>query len=305
MSSDASNRSLEPGRRLLEFGASVLAGDFDSKPFIVRHSLANHPLFELRRLAELARGISQENVEYNSGDVAVSLNPDATPRTGLSVEETIERIEECGSWMVIKNVERDPEYRELMDRCIDEVEPIARKSVSRICRREAFVFVSSPGSTTPYHVDHEHNFLLQVRGRKTINIFDPRDRSVISEEELEDFYSGGHRNLVFRDDLNAKASRFVLVPGNGLYFPVNAPHWVKNGPRVSISFSVTFRSGTTERRSVVYNFNRGIRRLGVVPAPVGQSVWRDAIKYHGFRALRRSGSVLRALSSSGNNRRHP
>ena len=69
----------------------------------------------------------------------------------------------------------------------------------RIELREAFIFVSSPGAVTPFHIDPEWNFLLQVRGRKIIHVFPADDRSLVSEEELERFYSGGHRNLAFRE----------------------------------------------------------------------------------------------------------
>ena len=32
--------------------------------------------------------------------------------------------------------------------------------------REAFIFISSPNTVTPYHMDPEYNFLLQIRGTK-------------------------------------------------------------------------------------------------------------------------------------------
>ena len=44
---------------------------------------------------------------------------------------------------------------------------------------EGFIFVSSPGSVTPYHIDPERNFLLQVRGNKTMHMFDGSDRSLL------------------------------------------------------------------------------------------------------------------------------
>ena len=49
--------------------------------------------------------------------------------------------------------------------------------------REGFIFLSAPGSTTPAHTDPEHNFLLQVRGPKEMNVGafpDPSDRAARS-----------------------------------------------------------------------------------------------------------------------------
>jgi hypothetical protein len=58
--------------------------------------------------------------------------------------------------------------------------------------RKAFIFVSSPGAVTPYHVDFEYNFLLQIRGDKNITVFDAFDRSLLSEVQRERFVSGRH-----------------------------------------------------------------------------------------------------------------
>lgn len=92
---------------------------FDRHPFLVRHRLCDHPLLSLKRLVDLARALPEDRVEYNAGDVPVSLDPTRTPRTGLSIEETIRRIEERRSWMVFKNVEQDPAYRALLNDCLE------------------------------------------------------------------------------------------------------------------------------------------------------------------------------------------
>ncbi len=275
---------------------SIDRADFDAHfgraPFRVRHQLADHPLFALPRLLELARALPPEQVEYNAGNVPVNLRPDLTPHTGLSVEETIERIENCQSWLVLKNVERDAEYGALLAACLARVEEMGHPDATQIDHREAFVFVSSPGSVTPYHVDPEWNFLLQVRGRKRIDVFPADDRALLSEEELERFYSGAHRNLVFEDQFQVKARPFDLAPGEGAHVPVTAPHWVQNGPDVSVSFSITFQTRSSERRGAIYRVNHWLRQRGLRPAPVGASAWRDRLKWATFRALRRLRRVV-------------
>src|SRR5262245_54598305 len=285
--------TVEATTRLLDIDEAEFKRCFDDTPFLLRHNLTGHPLFELPRLVELSKRLT--NIEYSSGKVPIGLKPELTPRTGLSVQETIRRIEECGSWMVLKYVEQDPEYRELLHDCLEEIQRLTRIKAPGMCRREGFIFISSPNSVTPYHLDPEYNFLLQVRGQKAISIFDPRDRDVISEEELENYYAGSHRNLEYRPRLQGRASVFDMTPGKGLYFPVTAPHWVQNGGQVSISFSVTFRSRVSEKRSIVHSLNRDLRRLGLTPTPAGQSEWRDWIKYNGSRATRRSKLILRSL----------
>ena len=282
------------GRRL-EVDEECFRRNFDHSPFLLRHNLEGHPLFELPRLVELSRKLRPGTVEYSSGNVPIGLKPELTPRTGLSIQETIERIQESGSWMVLKYVEQDPDYRKLLDACLDEFQPLTRQLAPGMCRREGFIFISSPNSITPYHLDPEYNFLLQIRGRKAISIFDPTDRSIISEEELENYYYGSHRNLEYLQELQSRASVFEMTPGVGLFFPVTAPHWVKNGDQVSISFSVTFRSSASEKRSVVYTVNRHLRRLGLKPTPAGESRFLDFVKYNGVRVVRRSRRIVRSL----------
>lgn len=279
-------------QHLLEIDADAFRADFDRRGFYINHHLSDHPLFALPRLIELARRLPEHNVEYNAGDVPVNLDPTRTPRTGLSPEETIRRIEECRSWMVLKYVENDPEYGELLHRCLHEVRVHSEQRFPGMCQAQGFVFLTSPGSVTPYHMDPEHNFLLQIRGSKTIHQFDGRDRSVLSEEELERFYSGAHRNMVFKPEYENKAQVYELTPGRGLHFPVTAPHWVKNGAAVSISFSITFRTPDLDRRGILYTVNHRLRQRGWRPTPVGQSGWRDALKCAGFRVWRRTRRLL-------------
>lgn len=277
-------------RNCLDLDGTALRSQFGRRPFLVRHHLISHPLFALPRLVELAKRLPAKSVEYNAGNVPVSLDPAKTPRNGLSPEETIRRIEECRSWLGLRNVEQDPEYRALLAGCVDEVRPFAKGA---IYEPAAFIFVSSPAAVTPYHMDPEENLLLQICGRKQVHIFDPSDRSLLSEEELERFYSGAHCNLVYREAYAPKARTFELAPGAGVHIPLTAPHWVQNGPEVSISFSITMNTKDCYRISHVHGLNARLRRWGLRPSPVGQSALRDALKQLLFRAAARiQGSYL-------------
>lgn len=277
---------------LLDIDGETFRTHFDRKPFLIGHRLGDHPLFELSRLIELARRMPEASSEYNAGDVPVGLDPSQTPRTGLSVEETIRRIVECRSWLVLKNVEQDEDYRDLLGLCLDEVRTHSEALFPGMMKPEAFIFISSPNSVTPYHIDPEHNFLLQLRGSKKLHLFDGRDRSVLTEEELEKYYGGAHRNLTYRSEVQDKAMVFELTPGHGLHFPVTFPHWVRNGDGVSVSFSITFYTPDLDRRRSVHQLNGWLRKRGWQPRPFGQSPWRDGVKYFTARLWRRIRSLL-------------
>lgn len=266
-------------RNRLEINSSEFKVNFNCRPFLIGHHLVDHPLFELPRLVELLKSLPERSIEYNAGDIPMSLDPKLTPRNGLSPEETIRRIEECRSWMVLKDVQQDPEYRVLLDECLSEVRPHSEPLVPGMRHAQAFIFVTSPNSVTPYHIDPEHNFLLQIRGAKTVHLFDGRDRELLREEELEYFYAVKPRNLVFREENRDKAWVFDLQPGYGLHFPVTYPHWVQNQDNVSISFSITFRTPDLDKRRSVYAMNYRWRQRGGKPSPFGKSPWVDTAKY--------------------------
>jgi hypothetical protein len=93
----------------------ALRRDFPHKPFAIRHRLAGHPLLMLPRIAQLAAELPRDLIEYNSGKVAISQNPDSIPSVDLDPVEIVRRIETAGAWMVLKRVENSPEYRALLE----------------------------------------------------------------------------------------------------------------------------------------------------------------------------------------------
>jgi hypothetical protein len=277
------------GGRALELDPDLFRANFNRKPYLMPHNLVGHPSFSLPRLIELAKRLPPEYVEYNAGNIPLGIDWHVTPQTGLSVEETIRRIEECCSWMVLKRVEQDPEYNELLTRCLDDVQALSEPLDPGMGDRAGAIFISSPGAVTPYHMDIEYNFLLQLRGGKTIAVFPGKDRTLLSEEELEDHVTRKDidRNLVYREEYMQKADVFDLKTGSALHIPSHDPHWVRNGPEVSISFSVAFLTRASDRQRVVHQFNHRLRKLGLRPSPYGHSRWRDSLKYTGCRAWRR------------------
>lgn len=105
----------------------------------------------------------------------------------------------------------------------------------------------------------------------------------LSEIALERYFSDADKHIVFKEEYQRKASVFELTPGTGLHFPVVAPHWVRNGDDVSVSFSITFRTPASERQRIVYCANAGLRKRGLNPTPQGASALRDLAKYYAFR----------------------
>src|SRR5258707_976432 len=95
-----------------------LKHDFPLKPFAIRHKLAGHPLLTLPRIAQLAAELPRDLIEYNSGKVTISQDPDAIPSVDLDPVEVVRSIETAGAWMVLKRVENSPEYRGLLEEAL-------------------------------------------------------------------------------------------------------------------------------------------------------------------------------------------
>ncbi len=121
------------------------------------------------------------------------------------------------------------------------------------------------------------SLLLQIQGDKQISIFDRNDREVLSEEEIERFWSVDHNAPRYKPELQHHATVYELRPGNGVHIPVNAPHWVQNGDNISVSLNVNFQYRDAMRANL-YRLNFVLRRMGLRPTPPGASRVKDMVK---------------------------
>jgi hypothetical protein len=264
---------------------------YPERPGRLSHKLLGHPLLTLEALVELGKRLPREHVEYNAGDLPYGIDPEAVGHTGLSVEETIRRIEDCGSWMVLKHVDQDPAYKALLEECLGELAGVIEPVSGRMLTRVGFIFVSSPHAVTPFHLDPEHNVLLQIRGTKTMMIV-PGDEQVVPPEKHEAYHVGGHRNVPWRDDYEAIGHRFDLVPGDAVHVPLMWPHWVKNGPEPSISFSITWKSDWIYQEADARGLNHVLRSAGLKPSAPAPFPHSNAGKAYAYRAIRKAKKVV-------------
>ena len=256
--------------------------NFNRLPFMVSHNLANHPLFELPRLVELAKtlwGIGGGKVLFQEGNISFGQKWEDIPRKAFSFIDGINRIQESGSWVLLKSIQDDPEYKVLVDACMKELSSMTGIDLEKeITWLEGYIFIASPESVTPHHIDHEANVLLQVHGDKNMNVCDPGDRSVLTEEEIENYYMGDLSAARYKEVSSQKAYVFPLSPGRGVHIPSKGPHWVRNGNEFSVSFSVNFCMKEIDLRARVYQFNHYIRRMDLKPSPPGKSALKDRLK---------------------------
>ncbi len=266
-----------------------LTAAYPERSVTLDHGLADHPLLALPALVALAGRMRPGTVEHNLGALPVGVAPQDVPDNGLDPVATLEGIATNGSWMVLKFIEQDLAYARLLDEALAPVEAAIVPATGPMLKREGFVFVSSPGSVTPFHMDPEHNILAQVRGSKTFTVWPAGDPRFAPLAEHERFHAGGHRNLPFDERFLAAGEAHELTPGRAIYVPVKAPHFVRNGPEVSVSLSVTWRSGWSFREQYAHAMNGWLRGRGFHPTAPHRYPADNHLKSLAWRVAQRLG----------------
>ncbi len=262
---------------IVSVDATIARTRFLKSPFVMQHGLADSPLFALPRLIQLAKSLPRDHIEYNSGKVAIGARQHEVPKIERPAEEVIASIETANAWMVIKSVENDPEYRALLAAFVSEANAAAGMKPGDYSDLEGFIFVSSAGSTTPFHVDAEENILIQIKGDKFVRTFDNADRTLVSEEAME-INPSKHRNQVYADWYEQRATLHTLKPGDALHMPYYTPHWVSTGKTYSISMAMTWKTPEVRRQNKIRLMNGSLRGLGLPQDPPGASPAWDTVK---------------------------
>lgn len=267
----------------------------------LRHQLVGHPLMTAQALADLALRIDPEFVRFHDGERSVATNMSSllhTDPTRDSLRKAIDNLHKAKAFVQLINIRSDPAYGALLDELHAELLPFLPERDRALINRDASAFLASPRSVTPFHLDHEQNFLCHLSGPKTFYVWDHRDRSVISEGALETFYRVGKlRDAIYQPDVEPRAQVFELQPGDCIYMPMGAPHAAVTGDDITATFSVLMNTRSSYDLVETYRVNHVMRRFGLSPSPVGDSSVRDSLKRHMLGAAR----VVRDLARG---RRH-
>lgn len=272
---------------LLQFDPATFPALYDREPFGFRHRLSGHPLLQLDALRALALRMPARQVLHRRGIVATDSDFDHAADlhpNGLGLSQTLDALVASGSFVTINNPELDPAYRPLLDELLNEIRCQTELVDPGMAWFASYFFISAPGAVTPFHMDRELNFLVQLRGEKLVKLWSP---AVLTELEKERLF--GRWDLprpALRPEVAASGREFLLRPGDGVHHPFIAPHLVVTGAELSISLAVTFRTARSNQRSAAWQVNHRLRELGLRPAPVGDSPLRDRMKAGALFAAR-------------------
>jgi hypothetical protein len=290
---------VRPTTAVIDAEVGVFQEAFNRRSFAFPHRLANHPLFTIPRLADAAqavldKGDGERFVVFDAKSFEAGTGFGTTSARNR-LPESVRRLPEGRTWLKISSAnEADPDYAEVLRQIIHDISELTgRDLVSEITWSSLTVFMASPGIVTPYHIDHESNFLFQVQGEKDVWLFDQDDRVILSDIEIEKFYAGDAEAARYKPNLRERGTVYHLTPGAAVHHPPLAPHLVRNGDSVSVSVSVGFCMRALDRRAKVYQFNNLMRRVGLRPLRPGRSNLRDRMKAAGLEMATKSNAVSR------------
>lgn len=270
--------------RVVDIDSAAFAGAFARRSVAVPHILVDHPLFTLDAIADLADRLPPESVRRERGNLPLANYGQYVDVGTGPPSATIRDVERTGVRVSLRDIQHAPEYAELINECLDEVEALVAERQGGMTQRAGYLFISCPASTTPMHYDVEHSFLLQIKGVKHVSVASFEDDPAAGQRELDHYIDGEECDF---DAMQAVAVTTRLDPGVGLYLPSYVPHWVETEAGVSISFSIPFYTSYTERAECVYRINRRLRQLHLSPRPLGSSEPVDKTKAAVFRSLQK------------------
>lgn len=255
----------------------------------LRHTFHEHPLMQLPALEKLAHELSATRqcrflAPGTTQDSRFAHGP-AHPE-GREISEVFRRIDEPGTWLALYNIETHPTYRGFLAEVIDCMRPIVEREQGKIFKETGFIFISAPPSLTPFHIDRENNFWLQIRGRKHLNVWDNTDRATVPARAVDAFIvMGTPARAELTPELVGRSHAYDVGPGDGVFFPSTSPHmtrtedsWVRPGDGVSVSIGVNFYTERTRRSAYAHAANLLMRQVGLGARHPGESRALDTMK---------------------------
>jgi hypothetical protein len=288
----------------LQFEDQAFAAAFNVRPFLVKHRLDVHPLFDLDPLAALCRRLPRAQVRYRSGVIPADAEFDTSLdryRGDLTLDDAIEHLESRQAYIAIYNAETDPQYRPVIEGLLGEIAGHTERIEPGLNWYSTYLFISARDSVTPYHMDREMNFLLQIRGTKTVQLWDPHDDEIMSPAQRDRLLAErGEPRPPYDPAFQRKAMTFQLAPGLGVHHPFIAPHLVTTGRALSISLAITFRTRQSDVWTDAHRFNHLIRtRLPIPVGAVGRSGIVDTAKARLVRWTRGARRLARSTRAPG------
>jgi hypothetical protein len=262
--------------------------DFDRHPFRFEHELANHEALKFDSLREIVLSLPREQVFATRADLKIDADFDRA-HIDHAIEHTLEAtladMATTNSYVMVRQPDSHPRLRPILEvlqaELAERIKTLNRSRASgnvRLHDPMLYLFISSPNSVTPFHVDRYSTWLLQLQGEKDVMIWERDDRRTVTEEELEFLFGQPYvKNPTYKSEA-LKPNVVHLKKSEAVHIPFTAPHSVKNGSEVSVSLSFICQTPEALRDANAFRFNYSARRLlGPLSKPLLSSVGKSEV----------------------------
>lgn len=285
------------------FDDDMAQDQLDKAAFKFTHKLMGHPALSLENLARVLPALPSGHVMYSKGLLKLNDDFEATFKerpADRSLEETIENIRVSDSYIMVSQPEIDDSFKSVYRQLIDDVQTLMKKNgvSNTVIDPKLFLFIASPNSITPFHIDRYSTFLMQFRGSKEVTVFPQWDERVVSAANREAYVAYSNTKLPWTEETDQLGTTFTFSPGEALHIPFIAGHHVRNGSSdVSISMSIIFNTEQSIAWRDALRFNHMTRKyfgpIGMTPSAVGRSDLRDSTKAQLLKATQQVKRILR------------
>lgn len=262
----------------------------ETQPFIFSHSLHQSTPFSWPELKNLLRaastpeprrgGFLREPAPRGSFSLGKTTVSDwGSAEFKKKIEEAVDTLDVSDARIKLSGIAEYMDYGSAIRQITDEVSAATGIDFHKdFYPCTASLFFSSPRVCTPYHIDSEFNFLVQIQGEKLFNSWNGNDREIVTPLHLENFWDG----VAFIERSQRPPRAYELKAGYGIYNPPFFPHEVYTLSMPSISLSLGFDpKASTE--SEIHRMNAMMKKLHLHPAPIHAHPRRDWVKSRSLR----------------------
>ncbi len=265
--------------------ANICPEMLDKEPFLATHTLLGEEVLSIESLAQILPRLPKEQVMFSQGLNDLNENFDRAHidrKNHMSSKDTIEKLKTHSSYIMVRSPETSPEFKNVFDKLKEDISQLCLKKGigSEIFDPMLYLFISSPGAKTPFHIDRYSTLLFQLRGTKTVAIYDQFNEDIVSAKVRENFVDYGPLRPNWSKKTDHLAQKFHFNPGQMLHIPFIAPHYVENGTDdISISLSIIFRTNESRKWIKAMTVNNRLRsRLKLNPSPIGNNSGKIILK---------------------------
>lgn len=226
-------------------------------------------------------------------------------RPDVPIEAVLDRLRESDSYIMISSPQVAPSFADLYRALLADVSELMalRKLGPTPLQPTLYLFIASPNSVTPFHIDRYSTLLLQFRGSKRVTVFPQWDQRIVPAQPLEDYVARRSTSLRWSPEMNEFGTCYDFSPGEALHIPFAAGHHVENGADdVSISMSIIFNTRESVRWRDALLFNSVARkylaRAGLPVTGVGQDAICDTAKALLWRSAEKARHLSERLGRS-------